>query len=228
MQPLAPFSDAPDEPRRALPSWARSALTGHALAVPVLVDRGLERWAAASPRARQLLRLGAGLVVVLALVWPRTHPWGPTTSLVVVSRDVAAGQRFSADDLEVLSWPVLLAPPDAVLDPADALGRAAAVALLAGSPLATSLLAAPSPADLAPPGWAAMAVPLDAIPELALGTILDLHGGDGNRVLGAIVLGQRDGHLWLALPRQHASALAAALSWGQLRVAVWSPRDHPA
>lgn len=58
---------------------------------------------------RVLAALLAGAAVVIGLTALRPPP-EPTTSVVVAAHDVAAGERLTADDLEVQHWPEDVAP----------------------------------------------------------------------------------------------------------------------
>lgn len=146
---------------------------------------------------------------------------------VVSARPLAAGTVLSPNDVHLAPWPVALLPDGTLDATAAASGRVLAHAVGAGTPLTTGALGPRSPADLAPTGWVAMPVTEDLLPPLATGTVLDVHGGDGGSVSGAMVLAILDGQVWLAVPRADGPVLAAALAWGAPHVAVWAGADQP-
>jgi pilus assembly protein CpaB len=71
------------------------------------------------------------------------HRLGPTVSVVVVREPVAAGERLAARVLGTRAVPARYAPPAAVRDPAQAIGRRAAVAIGPGTDLDPRLLEVP-------------------------------------------------------------------------------------
>jgi pilus assembly protein CpaB len=76
---------------------------------------------------------------------------GPTVAVVVVRAPLRAGQRISRAVLALRQVPERYAPPDALRDPAAAVGQRAAVAIARRTDLVASLLAVPG-ADAEPRG----------------------------------------------------------------------------
>ena len=67
----------------------------------------------------------------------------PSRSTVVTVHDLAAGSVVQVDDIALRPWPVEGVPPAALADPAVAVGRVAAVAVPAGTPVTTTSVVSP-------------------------------------------------------------------------------------
>ncbi len=216
--PRSAILPAMDSLDRTFVHLSRRLRDGAPPALPALVDRVAEWWVTRTPRHRTLLVAGVVLVVALrglGLGQP------PLVEVVVATRDLAAGQVLAATDLRTEVRPRRSAPSASIEGPAEAhLDRVVAVPVPAGAVLAGLHLHAMAPADLAPEGHVALAVPADELPALAPGAIVDLHGGEGVSVLGAVVLGTVGDTTWLGVPRERAGDLVAAMAWGPIRAAV--------
>jgi Flp pilus assembly protein CpaB len=84
--------------------------------------------------------LAAGLLVQrvsadLAELDRRARAGGAPVEVVVVRSDVMLGERVTADDLTTIDVPTDMVPPDAILEPARAIGNVATVAILADTVL---------------------------------------------------------------------------------------------
>lgn len=69
----------------------------------------------------------------------------PLGGVVVVTQPVSAGAALTAGDVSVAAVPVVLIPADALTDPADAVGRSAAVSLTAHTIVQPGLLVSGAP-----------------------------------------------------------------------------------
>jgi Flp pilus assembly protein CpaB len=102
--------------------------------------------------------------------------YGSPTRVVVVRRDVAAGERVDAGDVERRNVPAALVPPGALVDAPG--GRVTVVPLLRGQIVVAAQLAPPalSPvAALVPAGRVAVAVPTGGLaPPLRRGDVVDV------------------------------------------------------
>lgn len=102
--------------------------------------------------------------------------YGSPSAVVVVAREVAAGERVSPGDVEVRRVPRAFVPPGAV--GGEPVGRIAVVPLLRGQIVVASQLAPDglSPvAALVPPGRSAVAVPTGGLaPPLRRGDVVDV------------------------------------------------------
>lgn len=197
---------------------------GTPVALPPLLDAVSERWWALPPRFRQLV-IAVGVVAVLALAGrgATTSPWGPPVTVKVLAHDLPAGSPLTAADLVAARWPADLVPSDAITElSAQARLRAPGVA---GSVLTDRHVAAGTAGLLPDDGSVAVSVPMDGLPALATGDVLDVVAtatdGSARRVATAARVVAVDGAwLWLAVARDDADAVTAAGATGRLSVAV--------
>lgn len=188
-----------------------------------MLDRVSERWWRLSPRLRAVV-LMALCVVVLALVGrgATTSPWGPPRQVLVLQADLPAGAPVGPADVDHVEWPAGLVPADAVAElPEDARvrGPAAADAVLTRRHLVSGL------AGLLDGDEAAVSVPLDGLPAVVAGDVVDVvvatPDGAGHRAATAArVVAVDAAFLWLAVDRQQVDAVAAAGAAGRVTLAV--------
>lgn len=185
------------------------------------MDVVIERWSRLPARLR--------LVVVLVLVVlvgagaarraSRT-PWGPPVAVVVATADTPPGHPVTT---MVRSWPADLVPDDALAtSPPDAV----AARTLRADAVVTQTDVAEDLDDLLGPNEVAIAL-AQALPDLPtdarvvlLGTGLD---GTGARLAGGRLLTRSADWTWVAVDRGAAPTVAAALSTGQVTVALAPP-----
>jgi Flp pilus assembly protein CpaB len=91
---------------------------------------------------------------------------------VVAVRAVAAGARITAGDLGTVKIPVTWASLHQLADPSAAVGRRAAVALVAGAPVMDAEVAPASP----PPAARELALRLDDVAGIPGGDLADVRG----------------------------------------------------
>jgi Flp pilus assembly protein CpaB len=91
---------------------------------------------------------------------------------VVAVRPVGAGARIAAADLGTVRIPATWASPHQLADPADAIGRRAAVALVAGAPVMDAEIASPGPL----PAARELALRLDDVAGVPAGDLADVRG----------------------------------------------------
>lgn len=103
-----------------------------------------------------LCAAGAVMLVVSEL---RPAP-PPTSAVVALRNDVAAGEVLSARDVQVVSVPPALVPGGALTTPDDVASLAPAVNLPSGTLLTPGVLAGNDTAKLAPPGTVVVPVRL--------------------------------------------------------------------
>jgi Flp pilus assembly protein CpaB len=99
-------------------------------------------------------------------------PAGRAVVRVVAVRPVAAGARIAAADLGTVGIPAAWASPHQLADPADAIGRRTAVALIAGAPVMDAELVSATP----PPAARELALRLDDVAGIPGGALTDVHG----------------------------------------------------
>jgi len=158
-------------------------------------------------------------------------PAGRRVTRVVALRPVAQGARIAAADLATVRLPAAWASPHQLTDPADAIGRRAAVALVAGAPVMDAEVApAATPEDARE-----LALRLDAAAGVPPGDLADVRGdvylttpGRGSRtrlVLAnvLVVSARRDDSgsvATLLLPPAAVPEAIAAEGEGSLRLVV--------
>lgn len=229
--------DLPRLPRpttRRRPAPGRPGAHGAPFVLPPVLDRVAERWWALSPRWRATLLVTLA-VVALGLVGrgATASPWGPPRPVVVAAVDLPAGHPLSPGDGRRASWPTDLVPTDAI--EADELAVMAdhrlAVPVPAGAVLTRRVLVQ-GVAGLLHEGESAVAVPVDGLPSVAAGDVVDVVAsrtdGGGQRVAtGARVLALDGAFLWLGVPGDRVDAVAAAGAAGRLTLAVRPPHPPP-
>lgn len=193
------------------------------MALPAVLDRVSERWWRLSPRVRAAVVVVL-TVAVLALVGrgATTSAWGPPQQVLVLQTDLPAGATVEATDAQHAQWPADLVPADALVelpDEARVRGPAAADAVLTRRHLASGL------ASLLEAGEAAVSVPLDGLPQVAAGDVVDVVAatpdGAGQRAATAArVVAVDPAFLWLAVDQADVDAVAAAGAAGRVTLAV--------
>lgn len=210
----------------------RPAPSGAPLALPPVLDRVAEQWWATPPRVRAGVAV-ALVVVALAVVGrgAAASPWGPPRPVLVAASDLPAGRPLTPDAARSTTWPAALVPDDALV--ADDLTGDARMAgpTPAGSVL-TRRHVASGLAGLVAEGHAAVAVPLDGLPRVRAGDLVDVVAaspdGAGRRIANAArVLSLEDGFLWLGVATDQVDAVAAAGAAGRLTLAVRPARPPP-
>jgi Flp pilus assembly protein CpaB len=164
------------------------------------------------------LAAGAGLVVAHAgaSVDAARRNWGVTRDVVVASVDLAPGDPL-AGHVEVRSRPGPMVPAAAITD--DELGDGARVRQHVGVGeilVAADVAPTGSPQDLIPPGWSAVAVaePVPSGAQVGDGVA----AASGGLVLApaGVVVGRVGDAVLVAVPDDHAAAVAAASAAGDL------------
>ncbi len=206
-------------PRRPTP------LSGPPVVLPTWLDHLAERWWAASPRARLAVTLLATIALLAAaLGHAAATPYGPPTTVLVATRDLAPGDPLSAADLRRRTIPRDLVPD-------GALGRAEGVlaaALPAGAIATDRHLGDGGVVANLPAGRVAVAVAAERLPTLTAGMRADLIGADHDgraTVLGrdAVVWAVEVDTVWFAVDAGDAVAVTGAAAIGSLAVVVLPP-----
>lgn len=201
-------------------------LDGPPVTLPPLVDAAADRWIALPPRARLLL--GVLLALALLAVASRSATsaqWGEAVEVVVASETVPAGTDVTGGQLALRPWPRDLLP-DGYLEALPE-GRATTT-LPAGTVVTSSHVAEGGIAATVAAGRVAVPIARDLVPELPIGTRLDVVASDVGGVArqlaaGARLLGVDDAYAWLEVERDQASEVAAAAARSSLAVAVLGP-----
>lgn len=156
--------------------------------------------------------------------------WGATESVVVVTRDLAAGEPLARDDTVLGTWPAALAPPDALHE--APIGRRLSEGIRAGQPLVGDQLAPAGRGAWAAAldvGESAVQVPLvQAMPGLDVDDVVDVVVASagtttpGQRVLAhdARVLQVEDAVVTVAVRDAEAATTAASVLIGATALVV--------
>jgi hypothetical protein len=204
-------------------------LDGAPVALPPRLDVLSERWFAARPRTRVALLAGAvGLLLLVGAAHLIASPFGPPQTVLVATGDLPAGHRLDASDLRATGWPRELVPAGALAVRGDGVGRTLRAPLPAGAVATDRHLGDLGLADLLPADRAGVPVPIDLLPDLEVGTRLDLVGRDvhGQPIAlaaDALVVGDDGDALWLAVTPGDAPGVAAAAAAGVLTTVVRAP-----
>lgn len=207
-----------DGPRRL-----RDLLQGPPPALPATLDRLAEAWWSLPPRGRLLLGLVAVLGVLALLgTGAARSPWGGPVPVHVAAHDLPPGHLVQPGDVRQRDWPEAVAPA-----PVEVVGRRLGTGVPAGSPVTAAHLSQPGPAAGLGPARVAVPLPAEVLPvsasELGPGQRLDLLAveADGPPLArAATVLVVHDSHVWMAVSRSEAAAVAGALGRGALSIAL--------
>ena len=200
-------------------------LGGPPLALPPWLDRVSERWWRLAPRWRATIAITAAVAVIVAgLAHAAATPYGPPTTAYVAARDLPAGHVLEAGDLRRTTWPRDLVPHDGLEGPE---GRLAA-AIPEGTVATRRHLADEGVAAALPPGQAAVPVPIDGLPELGVGSRVevvsrDLHGHATVLARESTVVAIDATDVWFSVPTASAPDVAAAGASGLVTVVVIAP-----
>src|SRR5439155_16784385 len=153
--------------------------------------------------------------------------WGPTRTVVVAVRTVAAGDQIGSGDVATRASPAGLVPSGAASSRAAVVGRTAVVALFPGEVVLGGHLSgrgARGAAALVPVGRRAIAVPAEsAATRVARGDLVDVlsvaPNGSGDAVLvatAAIVVDVAEGSVTVAVSPDEARRVATAIARGAI------------
>lgn len=202
------------------------------------------RWSGVRRRVllhRRLLAAACAGAAVLLAVQAASPPAPPTERVWVAARALPGGAVLTADAVEARAVPPDLVPDDAVVDPADVVGRPLAAPVSRGEPLTQQRVVGPG-LSAAYPGTAAVpvrfadaavvdllrpgdrvdvvAAPDDGAAAPAL-LVADVAVAAVPEPLDAVQPGAPGRLVVLAVPRGEAAAVAAATTTAVL-IPVWS------
>ena len=200
-------------------------LDGPPFALPRVLDQLTERWWRSRPRTRAAIGMFVAASMVLAGIGHvAASPYGPPVDVHLAARDLAIGETLAPSDLRRASWPSDLVPDGATATPTGVV----VAPLPRGAVVTDRHLGVGGVAAGLPTGMVAVAVPLDALPELPVGARLDVVGaaldGRGTRLTAdAFVLAVDAVSVWIAVERSDAVGITAAAASGTIAVIVLPP-----
>jgi Flp pilus assembly protein CpaB len=195
---------------------------GAPLALPAGLDAISDRWWGLDPRTRTWIVL-AGVVALLAGAGFRAAaaPYGSPVGVLVAASDLEAGTPLAEADLDRRRWPSDLAPDDVRTRTVGTL----TAPLPAGAVLTDRHVTDGGIAGMLTDGLAAVPLPADLVPELPVGTRLQVvaTGVDGEAAVladDAEVVAEDGTSVWVAVPDASSADVAAAGLRGAVAVAV--------
>jgi Flp pilus assembly protein CpaB len=138
------------------------------------------------------------------------HQWASHVSVVVASRDIAAGEELSHANTSILDVPLAIQPLDALTTiPEHSRTR---IALPARTALSTSLIIRDNARIQIPPGWRGVAMPTDLVaPTVIAGNHVDVVSADTIIAAGALVIEVSPSNgITIAVPAEYAAIVATA------------------
>lgn len=150
------------------------------------------------------------LLVLAGVTQVAVSPYGPPVPVWVAAADLQPGDRVAPDDLRRVNWPEELVPDGAVAEPSGTVRAPLPV----GAVLTDRHLGDDGPAAGLADGRVAVAVPVEALPPLPVGSRLDLVATDvdGHAVTlarAARVTAVDDTTVWIAVDHREAADVGA-------------------
>ena len=138
------------------------------------------------------------------------HQWTSQVSILVTSRNVAAGESLTDANTHRVALPLAIQPPDALRKiPTDARVR---IALTSRTALSTSMIISDNARIQIPYGWRGVAMPTDLVaPTVIAGDHVDVVTADTVIAAGALVIEVSPTNgITIAVPAESAAVVATA------------------
>ena len=168
-------------------------------------------------RRAQLIAVLVVSVVIGFLVARTVHStrathqqWASQVSILVTSRNVAAGESITNANTHRVALPLAIQPPDALTKiPTNARSR---IALSARTALSTSMIVRDNARIQIPSGWRGVAMPTDLVaPTVIAGDRVDVVSADAVIAAGALVIEVSPTNgITIAVPAESAAVVATA------------------
>ena len=196
---------------KSLTFFLRTALAQFTALLNVLI-RALQ-----IQRRAQLIAVLVVSVVIGFLVARTVHStrathqqWASQVSILVTSRNVAAGESITNANTHRVALPLAIQPPDALTKiPTNARSR---IALSARTALSTSMIVRDNARIQIPSGWRGVAMPTDLVaPTVIAGDRVDVVSADAVIAAGALVIEvSATNGITIAVPSESAAVVATA------------------
>ena len=196
---------------KSLTFFLRTALAQFTTLLNVLI-RALQ-----IQRRAQLIAVLVVSVVIGFLVARTVHStrathqqWASQVSILVTSRNVAAGESITNANTHRVALPLAIQPPDALTKiPTNARSR---IALSARTALSTSMIVRDNARIQIPSGWRGVAMPTDLVaPTVIAGDRVDVVSADAVIAAGALVIEvSATNGITIAVPSESAAVVATA------------------
>ena len=196
---------------KSLTFFLRTALAQFTTLLNVLI-RALQ-----IQRRAQLIAVLVVSVVIGFLVARTVHStrathqqWASQVSILVTSRNVAAGESITNANTHRVALPLAIQPPDALTKiPTNARSR---IALSARTALSKSMIVRDNARIQIPSGWRGVAMPTDLVaPTVIAGDRVDVVSADAVIAAGALVIEvSATNGITIAVPAESAAVVATA------------------
>jgi Flp pilus assembly protein CpaB len=138
------------------------------------------------------------------------HQWTSQTSVLVTSRNLAAGESLTNENTQYVALPLAIQPHQALTKiPADARTR---IALSSRTALSTSMIIRDNARIQIPSGWRGVAMPTDLVaPTVIAGDHVDVVTADTVIAAGALVIEVSPTNgITIAVPAESSAVVATA------------------
>ena len=138
------------------------------------------------------------------------HQWTSKVSILVTSRNLAAGESLTNENTQYVALPLAIQPHQALTKiPADARTR---IALSSRTALSTAMIIRDNARIQIPSGWRGVAMPTDLVtPTVIAGDRVDVVSADAVIAAGALVIEVSPTNgITIAVPAESAALVATA------------------
>ena len=196
---------------KSLTFFLRTALAQFTALLNVLI-RALQVQRRAQLIAVLIMSVLIGFLVARTVHSTRAtqHQWTSQVSILVTSRNVAAGESLTNANTHRIALPLAIQPPDSLTKiPTDARVR---IALSSRTALSTSLIIRDNARIQIPSGWRGVAMPTDLVaPTVIAGDHVDVVTADTVIAAGALVIEVSPTNgITIAVPAESAAVVATA------------------
>ena len=196
---------------KSLTFFLRTALAQFTTLFNVLI-RALQIQRRAQLIAVLVVSVVIGFLVARTVHSTRTthQQWASQVSILVTSRNVAAGESITNANTHRVALPLAIQPPDALTKiPTNARSR---IALSARTALSKSMIVRDNARIQIPSGWRGVAMPTDLVaPTVIAGDRVDVVSADAVIAAGALVIEvSATNGITIAVPAESAAVVATA------------------